>query len=211
LADRRAIRAALAAAALVATIAACGAPTATSPPPPSPTSEIGEPATSGPATDPPPTTSGAIAPLIVDPTLLAVLPQQVAGVALVPEPDAAGEMVADPSLRASASAIAVGVLGKGGAAGDDVASVSVVQLRPGIYSSAFFEGWRGSYDAAACARAGGVAGHGEEVLGTHTVETTSCAGGARTLHVHLARDVLVSITAVGDPGFGDLVMAGLRE
>ena len=126
-------------------------------------------------------------------------------------PDVAREMIADPSLAASASAIAVGVIEAGTAATDDFASVSVVQLRPGIYSPSFFEDWRASYDEAVCARAGGVGRHGQEVIGNHAVETTACTGGARTLHVHLAGDVLVSITAVGDRGFGDLVMAGLRE
>ena len=59
--------------------------------------------------------------------------------------------------------------------------------------------------------AGGVTGHRQQVIGAHTVEVTLCTGGARTLHVHLAGDILISITTVGDRGFGDLVLAGLRE
>lgn len=207
----RAVRAALGAVALVATIVACGAPTVSSLPSASPSGAVGVPATSGPLTDPPPATSASIAPIVVDPTLLALLPARVDGVVLEPAADAAGEMTADPSLAASASAIAVGVVATGNATGDDFASASVVRLRPGIYSEAFFQDWRQSYDAAACAPAGGVASHRQQVIGAHTVEVTLCTGGARTLHVHLAGDILISITAVGDRGFGDLVLAGLRE
>jgi hypothetical protein len=215
--DRLVIRAALAVAALVTTFVACGAPSVTSPASASspalafPTGAIDQPATSGPETDPPLATSASDAPLVIDPTLLAILPAQVDGVAIVPAPDAADAMIADPSLRASASAIAVAVVATGNAASDDIASVSVVRLRPGIFSPSFFEAWRGSYDEAACAPAGGVASHSQDVIGTRTVETASCTGGARTMHVHLAGDVLVSITAVGDHRLGDLVMAGLRE
>ena len=217
-----AVRTAVGAVALVALIAACGAPTAPTAPT-SPSGAVGVPATSGPVTSPPsgPVTSATppspatsappSAPIVVDPTLLALLPAQVDGVALKPAPEAAVEMTADANLRTSASAIAVGIVATGSATGDDFASVSVVRLRPGVYSEAFFEAWRQSYDAAACALADGVASHRRQVIGAHTVEVTLCTGGARTLHVHLAGDLLISITTVGDRGYGDLVLAGLRE
>ena len=223
----RAVRAALGAVApvalpaLVAMIAGCGPPTASTVPSSPPSGAVGVPATSGPATpssatpspatSPPPASSASIAPIVVDPTLLALLPAQVDGVALKPAPETAAEMTADADLGTSASAIAVGIVATGGATGGDFASVSVVRLRPGVYSEAFFEAWRQSYDAAACAPAGGVASHRQRVIGANPVEVTVCAGGARTLHVHLAGDVLISVTTVGARGFGDLVLAGLRE
>ena len=221
----RAVRTALGAVALVvllAAIAGCGGPTEPTVPSASPSGAIGVPATSAPATPgsatPSPATSSSpatsappSAPIVVDPTLLALLPAQVDGVALKPAPEAAVEMTADAYLGISASAIAVGIVATGSATGDDFASVSVVRLRPGVYSEAFFEAWRQSYDAAACALADGVASHRRQVIGAHTVEVTLCTGGARTLHVHLAGDLLISITTVGDRGFGDLVLAGLRE
>ena len=181
----------------------------------SPSGAVGVPATSGPVTSatpqPPATSAPPPAPIVVDLTLLALLPAQVDGVALKPAPEAAVEMTADANLGTSASAIAVGIVATGSATGDDLASVSVVRLRPGVYSEAFFEAWRQSYDAAACALADGVASHRRQVIGAHTVEVTLCTGGARTLHVHLAGDILISITTVGDRGYGDLVLAGLRE
>ncbi len=169
------------------------------------------PPTASPTAPPTAPTSASIAPLVVDPALLVLLPAQVDGIALKPSAEAAGQMTADASLAASASAIAVGIVATGSATGDDFASASVVRLRPGIYSEAFFDDWRKSYDAAACAPAGGVASHRQQVIGAHTVQVTLCTGGARTLHVHLAGDILISITAVGDRRFGDLVLAGLRE
>ena len=201
----RGVRADLALVALLAAIMGCGGPTAPTVPSASPSGAIGVPATSGPATSPTP------APIVVDPTLLALLPVQVDGVALKPAPEAAAAMTADVYLGISTSAIAVGIVATGSASGDDFASVSVVRLRPGVYSDAFFKAWRQAYDAAACAPAGGVAGHRQQVLGTHMVEVTLCAGGARTLHAHLSGDILISITTVGARGFGDLVLAGLRE
>ena len=213
---------ALLALALVALVMGCAAPTV---PSASPSGAIGVPATSsptssGPATSSPtssgpatsgPATSPAPAPIVVDLTLLALLPVQVDGVTLKPAPEAAAAMTADAYLGISTSAIAVGIVATGSALGDDFASVSVVRLRSGVYSEAFFEAWRQAYDAAACAPAGGVAGHRQQVIGTHVVEVTLCTGGARTLHVHLSGDILISITTVGARGFGGLVLAGLRE
>ena len=210
--------AAIVAMALIASAAACGASTVTSgPPSAAPSGAIGVPATSDPATDPPPTASGSlapsgsIAPIVIDPWLLDLLPPQVDGFPLEPAAAAAGEMITDAKLAASASGVAVAVAATGSATTDDFASVSVVRLRPGTFTEPFFADWRRSYDEAACAPAGGVASHAQQVIGAHVIEVTVCTGGARTLHVHLAGDVLVSITAVGDRKLGDLVMAGLRE
>jgi len=168
-------------------------------------------------TTPAPTNAAAVdpgqpAPLVVDPRLLRILPAAVAGVALKPSPDSAAGMIKDSSLAASASAIAVGVaLAPGNSRSDDLAVATVIKLRPGVYSDTFYSDWRKAYDAAACDPAGGVASHVQQLIGRHTVEVTVCTQGARTYHAHLAGDVLVSITAVGDRKFGDLVMAGLRE
>ena len=149
------------------------------------------------------------APLVVDPRLLAILPERVAGVAISASPDTANGMISDPLLQASASAIVVGAAID--PAGLDLAIASVIQLRPGVYTATFFEGWRAAYDAAACARAGGVSSHVSQVLGARRVDVAVCTQGARTYHVHLAGDIIVSITAAGDRMFGNLVMAGLRE
>ena len=92
-----------------------------------------------------------------------------------------------------------------------MAITTVVRLRPGVYDSDFFTHWRDAYDKAACEPAGGVSSHVQQVIGRHAVEVTLCGQGARTYHAHLAGDTLVSVTAVGERKFGDLVMGGLRE
>jgi hypothetical protein len=159
----------------------------------------------------PTTAAPAAGPIVVDPGLLRILPASVAGIGVQASPESSATMIADPSLAKSASAIAVGVVVAAGDSGsDDLAVSSVIQLRPGVFSDDFYQGWRAAYDAAACAPAGGVSSHIEQFNGQHKVEVTVCAQGARTYHTHLAGDILVSITAVGDRKFGDLVMNGLR-
>jgi len=155
---------------------------------------------------------GADTALIVDARLLGILPASVAGIAMAPAPDAAAGMIGDAGLAQAASGVAVGmVVAPGGSRGDDLAVSTVIQLRPGIFSDAFYRDWRESYDTAACAPAGGVASHVQQLIGPHTVDVTVCSQGARTYHTHLPGDRLVSVTAVGDRTFGDLVMAGLRQ
>jgi hypothetical protein len=156
--------------------------------------------------------AGTSRPLIVDSSLLALLPERVDGVPIVASPETAAGMTSDLSLGRSASAIAVGIaLAPGDSGSEDLALVSVVKLRPGIFSDTFYDGWRSAYDTAACAPAGGVTTHRHQVAGRYAIEVTDCAGGATIYHVHLADDVLVSITAAGPRKFGELILAGLHE
>lgn len=151
-------------------------------------------------------------PIVVDSGLLAILPSTEDEVAIQAAPETAAGMIADPELAKSASAVAVGIVVAPGSSGaEDLAVASVIQLRPGIFDDAFFSRWRLDYDEAACAPAGGVASHTQEVLGAHTVEVTVCRQGVRTYHAHLPGDVLVSVTSVGDRRFGQRIMAGLRR
>jgi hypothetical protein len=151
-------------------------------------------------------------PIVVDPGLLAILPTSVDGAAIQAAPETASGMITDPDLARSASAVAVGIVVAPGASGsEELAVASVIQLRPGVFDDAFFSQWRLDYDEAACTPAGGVASHAQEVIGAHTVELTLCRQGARTYQAHLAGDVLISVTSVGDRGFGERIMAGLRR
>ncbi len=186
-------------------VAACGGDASGS-------AAAGSPGAGGAASTPAATSAGGDARLVVDAGLLRYLPASVAGVAMQPSPESAAGMVTDPSLARTASAIAVGVVvAAGNSRGDDLAISTVIQLRPGVYTDQFYQGWRDAYDRAACDPAGGVASHVQQLIGPHAVEVTVCSQGARTYHTHLAGDRLVSITAVGDRKFGDLVMAGLRQ
>ncbi len=123
------------------------------------------------------------------------------------------ERAADPDLATNASAIAVAfAIAPGASADDDVAVVSVVQLRPAVFDDAFFRDWRDSYDAAACEAAGGVSGNAQAEIDGRTIHIGTCAAGAHTYHAYLAdASVVVSVTSVGEMRLGEQIVAGLRE
>jgi hypothetical protein len=153
--------------------------------------------------------------LVVDARLLAVLPARIGGVALEPDPTTAARIAADPTLAGSAQAIEVALAISPGTSsgGDDLAIVSVIRLRPGVFSEAWFVTWRSTYDQAACEVAGGVKGAPSRVsIAGRTLYVGTCAGDAQTYHVHLADPTLVvSITAAGPHRFGELVVDGLAQ
>jgi hypothetical protein len=201
---------------LALVVTACGGPTPGSPTPASSATGL---ATSGaPASSPSPTGSPDPSPIpssdvAVDLTLADHLPASVDGVALEPDPATSAQVAADPGLSEAASALLVSLAATGSETADDLAIVSVVRLRPGVFGDAFFRSWRDSYDGAACEAAGGVSGHAETEIGGRATYIGTCAGGAHTYHVRLEGedDVVVSVTAVGDRRLGEQVIAGLTE
>jgi hypothetical protein len=152
--------------------------------------------------------AGAVA---VDLSLLSVLPPSVGGTALTPDPDTAAQDAADPSNQADLSALAVAVAAA--PSSGDLAVVSVVEVRPGVFSEAYYQSWRDTFDGGACSQAGGVTGNEvETTIGGHDAWVGHCAGGIVTYHVHLTDDVdrIVSISSLGPGRFGELVVDGLR-
>ena len=133
--------------------------------------------------------SSAVAPsplILVDEDLLALLPASVDGIALVSDPETAASIASDPDPRGVCSGHRRCVRDRPGASvADDLAVVSVVQLRPDVFDDAFFRAWRDTYDAAACAAAGGVAGNAEAEFDGHETYIGSCVQGAFTYHVYL--------------------------
>lgn len=203
---------------LAVSAAACGPSSTTASPVAS-----GSPAVAGPSGSRPndgspaesaPAASGSGGGLTVDAGLLRVLPPRIDGVALEPDPVTAAQIAADPTVAESAQGIAVALAIRPGAStGDDLAIVSVIRLRPGVFDEAWFANWRTTYDQGACDVAGGVKGPpSQATIAGRTVFIGRCAGDARTYHVHLADpSLIVSITAAGAAHFGELVVAGLAE
>ena len=155
--------------------------------------------------------SASVEAVAVDPSLLSVLPPSVGGTALTPDPDTAAQDAADPSNAADLSALAVAVAAA--PSSGDLAVVSVVEVRPGVFSEAYFQSWRETFDGGACSQAGGVTGNETETtIGGHDTWVGHCAGGIVTYHVHLTDDVdrIVSISSLGPGRFGELVVDGLR-
>jgi hypothetical protein len=194
--------------------AACG-PGPVSPTPSAGAASVAPLSTLGPpsseATDGPsaPLASGGDA-VVVDPTLLAVLPETVDGIVMVESPDGESAALKDANLTKVASAVASG-LAIDAATGEFV-YVFVVRLMPGALDDAGYRDWRDSYDEGACSQASGVAGHAETTIAGRTVYIGTCAGGVRTYHVRLdGSGILVSASAVGEQRrLGEKLVEGLR-
>lgn len=184
-----------------ATPTAIVAPTATiGAPPPSPTSSPGASLDASP---------GASPAVPIDTGLLASLPAMIGGQQVNEVPEIEAELASDPNLAENASSLAV-ALGINMATGD-FAYVAVIQLKPLVFSNAFYSSWRQSYDESACTQSSGLKSTGSATISGRQVFLGVCVGGALTYHVHLpAPDRLISITSVGPAHFGQLVLEGLR-
>ena len=204
----------------IVVVAACGGgagpSSAATPVAPSPTPVPTLPPTASPTPgSTPPASASASASgleLVVDAGLLDILPSTVGVATIDPDPTTARTLVGNPELTASASGVAMArYIGAGDSGSDDLAIVSVVRLRSGVFSEPFFKTWRHDYDDSACEVAGGSAGTEDEVvIASFSVYTGRCVEGATTYHAHLDGDLLVSIITVGPADLGAGVIAGLR-
>jgi hypothetical protein len=178
------------------------------------------PPTPGPITEPPTTPStgpsvpasgsGSTSGVIVDPTLLELLPRDIDGVPLGADAETAAEIANDGSIAPFVSALAIAAAFRPDQS--DYVVVTVARVKPGVFSDLFFRGWRDTFDSAVCELAGGVDGNAEaDIAGRHTFIGT-CAGGVHTYHVHVpGRDAIVSMQGAGPGRFGERVVEGLTE
>jgi hypothetical protein len=154
----------------------------------------------------------AVAPgaIVIDSFLLKVLPASLKGAPLVENAEAEAHDLTDPALAGQASALAAALAID--TTTSDWAYVSVVHLPVGVFSDPYFKSWRETFDSGACSQAGGVAQSSAETeIAGHKTFIGHCVGGVLTYHVHLSpSDVIVSISALGDQRFGQLVVEGLR-
>ncbi len=165
------------------------------------------PSASASSTESPPPSGGSVT---VDPSLLSILPRDVAGALLLPAPESATEIASDPAIVSDVEAIAVALAVSAASSGsEDLVIANVVRLRPDVFDETFFEGWRTTYDEAACEPAGGVLSSAEQEIDGRTVFVGSCANGGSTYHVRYGEDVIVSLTSTGEGRFGEQVMAHL--
>jgi hypothetical protein len=157
-----------------------------------------------------PTVSPGASPAVpIDPTLLAILPATVSGQGINEVPEIEGNLMTDPNLVQNASSLAV-ALGINMTTGD-FAYVAVIQLKPLVFSNAFYLSWRQSYDGGACSQSNGLKGTSATTIAGRQVFVGTCKGGAQTYHIQLAApDRLVSITSVGTGHYGALVLASLQ-
>ncbi len=174
---------------------------------PRPTSLIGPPLTAGPP--PSPTPPDEATPVALDPALLDILPEMVAGFPVGESIDQAASALNDPALPRIATALDAGVA-VDTASGNLVYAI-VVRLREGAFDDDAYRQWRDSFDEGACAAAGGVVGRAQATIDERNVFVTSCVTGLLIYHLWLAEeDLLISAPSVGDGRFGELLMGELR-
>jgi hypothetical protein len=148
----------------------------------------------------------------VDPGLLEVLPTSVADVPLVPDPDTAAEVAADPLLAESALSIAVALAAAPTSTTDDLAVASVIRLRPDVFDEAFYQEWRDTYNEAACEVADGVDSETSTLIADLATYVGTCVGGAQTYHTYLEdQGFIVSVTSTGQQNLGEQIIAGLAR
>jgi hypothetical protein len=175
-----------------------------------PSASVAAPVTTPVTTPSPASATASTSAVAIDPSLLGVVPANVAGFAITESPEAETSAAAGPELSQVATGFAAGLAAD--PAGGNWAFVVVVALKPGVMSDAVFRSWRDSYDEGACSQAGGVGGHAEAELGGRTAYIASCGGGVHTYHVWLpALQRLVSVSAVGERRFGEQLVTGIRE
>jgi hypothetical protein len=216
----------LAVAVVVAVAAACGQPAPPSAPVASASPSAAAASASTPVTPSPSTSAGAqVTPVpsasadlppslpagvTVDPGLLEVLPTLVDDVPLVPDPETAAEVAADPLLAESALAIAVALAVSPTTTTDDLAVANVIRLRPEVFDEAFYQEWRDTYNEAACEVADGVESETSTLVGGLPTYIGSCVGGTKTYHTYLEdQGFIVSVTSTGPRDLGQAIIAAI--
>jgi len=158
---------------------------------------------------PSPTQPDDTAPLVLDNTLLAYLPDSVAGIKVTEDQDAAAEALGNQALPAIASAVDAAVAVDAGSG--NLVYALVARIRPAAFGDEAFRQWRDSYDQGACAAGGGVVGNAEATLGGRQTFITSCVGGMHTYHVFLKDlGIVISASAIGDGRYGEKLLDTLR-
>ena len=158
---------------------------------------------------PPLTLPPGATPLVrIDTSLLAVLPEEVAGLSVLESTEAEADAQANGSL-ASLSDGVVGALAIDPGTADFVLA-DVVRLREGAMSEAAFQAWRETFDAGFCVDSG-VIGRAQAQIGGRTVYVGTCGNGFRTYHTWIPdKRLLVSASAGGKRELGRLLFEALR-
>ena len=173
-------------------------------PPSAPVATLGPGGVGPPVTLPP----GATPLVRIDTSLLAVLPEEVAGLSVLESADAEIDAQANGSL-ASLSDGVVGALAIDPGTADFVIA-DVVRLRANVMSDDVFKAWRDSFDKGVCLDSG-VIGRAQGQIGGRTVFVGTCGNGFRTYHTWIPdKNLLISASAGGKRELGRLLFEALR-
>jgi hypothetical protein len=197
------------------TLGGCGGPVpSASSSPSAPATVVVSPAPSAsPASVGPSSSAPAGSSIESDPGLFAAIGGDAGALTFQYDPDTTAQVAADPGLAGNVGGLAIGLYTIPGQLPiADFAIVSVLHLRDPSVGPDWFRSYRDTYDAAACAQAGGIDRHSETTIGTNDVFIGACAGGAFTYHVRLeARGIVVSITAAGPARLGERIAGDVGQ
>jgi hypothetical protein len=159
---------------------------------------------------PPVTAAPGQTPLVrLDPSLLAVLPQEVDSLSVLENSETEADMQANGTLATLSDGVA-GALAIDPSTADFVL-VDVVRVRQNAMTDAVFTAWRDSFDAGVCGDAG-VVGHAQQVMNGITVYVGTC-GGQNPFHTYHAwiesKHLLISASAGGKRQLGALLFQNL--
>ena len=146
-------------------------------------------------------------PVILDPSVLEILPAAIDGVPVNEDADEAATLLSTLDLErlAEAGDAAVAV------DGNNLVVAWIVRLRPGAFGDTAYQQWRDSYDEGACTAAGGVLGRAQAELGGRNTYVTSCVAALRTYHLWLEEErLLISASSVGEARFGEKLLSTLE-
>jgi hypothetical protein len=195
---------------LAAAIATAGCASNASPPPasPAPTTQSstpsGSPQTPSSAT---PSASSAASPIPTDDSLLGLLPRNLDGLDRQVDASVNESIAGDADLAHLARAFATALYID--PATSEFAYVSVVRLQRPL-SADESRSYRDSFDAAACAQAGGLVRTAEADIATHRAYIGTCGGGVRTYHVDLSGGgMILSVSEAGERRLAERLIGGL--
>lgn len=201
----------------VAGLVACGESAPASPSPDTPPSATTGTPSVAPTSDPdpsPPASAPASPVIVVDASLLDILPPEVDGIVMRPDPETAAEIATAPGLGRDVVGLAVALyVASEATGGEDLAIVNVVEPRAGAATDGWFRSWRETYDAAACEPAGGTSvGSATAEIAGRDVHIGTCENGGHTYHVRLEDpDRIVSLTSIGELRLGERIVGDLKE
>lgn len=149
-------------------------------------------------------------PIVIDPSLLGILPREVDSIPLTETDDADSTALADDVLPQIATA-AVGVEAGDSSTGDVVTGF-VVRLKPDAFNEGVFRDWRDSYNNGACGGDSEVVGNAEQKIGNNTVFIGTCTNGLHTYHTWIQdKGVLITLTSYGQKQLAVVLLENLRK
>ena len=164
------------------------------------------PSTATPSTGTGPSPSAATG-ILIDQSLLDILPKTVAGSTVVADANRETETASDTALATYARALAAATVGDNG---ENIATIILVERRPEVAMADWFPRYRADFDSAACDPIGGPGSTSTRTLAGREVQVTSCKDGGIVYHVIVdGGTTIMSVFELGPKEFGRVLLENL--